>query len=101
MHQKLLLKLEPYIKEQFNHKYLNTQLLPKQLEYLHKFGYHRVFEFYTPHITIGRYESRIIRDNQMHFAPQIKGEFKFDKVYLDDCIDGSHIPADILWSKVL
>lgn len=100
-HFELVEVLKPYTKEHFNPKYLAHNLNSTEKTYLHEYGYHRIREFYHPHITIGKYSSEEIRDQQLNLAPKITGEFTFDKIYLDTCIDGSGIRSDILWEKEL
>jgi hypothetical protein len=100
-HNKLLDLIQPVTREAFNPKYLDSNLTEHELEYLHKYGYHRIKEYYHPHITIGKYENATTRDQEFKMVPKLKGEFLFNKLQLDQSIDGSGIPADILWESVL
>lgn len=100
-HLTLLETVEPFTAEQFNPKYLKHDLSPVELKYLHQYGYHRVKEFFKAHLTIGKYLTKEIRDSELKLAPKIEGSFIFDTLQLDESIDGSGIPAEILWETKL
>ncbi len=101
IHETVVEELRPLVSGIYNPKYLKHNLSEKELFYLKNYGYQRIKEFYAPHLTIGKYESEEVRDIEYLSAPSISGEIVFDKLVLDECIEGSGIPANILWEKKL
>lgn len=100
-HLRLIETVRPFTKGNFNPQYLKHNLSKREFEYLEEYGYHRIKEFFHPHLTIGNYETEEIRDREMKLAPKISGSITFDRLYLDECEDGSAIPAEILWETKL
>lgn len=100
-HLKLLEAIKPFTAENFNPKYLDQNLSPEEKKYLHQYGYHRVKEFFKPHLTIGKYETTKVRDEELKIAPKLSGTLTFDSLTLDEVEDGSMIPGKILWEMKL
>lgn len=100
-HLKLLNAVCPFTVENFNPKYLDQNLSSKEKEYLHQYGYHRVKEFFKPHLTIGKYETTAIRDEELKIAPKLSGILTFDSLTLDEIEDGSMIPGQVIWEMKL
>lgn len=100
-HLYLLDTLQPFLSENFNPDYLKANLSPQEMKYLHTYGYHRIKEFFRPHITIGKYETTEIRDEELKLAPNITGNLTFDTLQLDEVEDKSRASAKILWETKL
>lgn len=100
-HEIITEALQPIVKNIFNPKYLEENLLPKQEYYLKNYGYHRIKEFFEPHLTIGKYDNETIRDAEIALAPKIEGELVFDKLVVDNSEAGSPIPSVIIWERKL
>lgn len=101
LHNKLLDKLAVNLKNSFNPKYLDYDLGRKQEKYLYKYGYHRVKEFFDPHITIGKYKDSKIRDEHFNKKIVIDGSYQFTKLVLDEADDSFNEPTKILWETEL
>ena len=101
IHETVAEALSPIVKGNFNPRYLEENLLPNQEYYLKNYGYHRIKEYFEPHLTIGKYENEEIRDAEMALAPKIEGELVFDKLVVDNSEAGSPIPSVIIWEKKL
>ncbi len=101
IHNLIVDKLAPIVRGNFNQKYLDQKLSEKELFYLRNYGYHRIKEFFQPHLTIGRYRSSRIRDKELKFAPKLNGKILFNRIGFDNSTDNSVIPATILWQKDL
>lgn len=100
-HVKLIEKLKPFLKDAFNPKYLSTDLTELQREYLHTYGYHRVREFFNPHVTIGKYENETIRDEEFQYAPSVSWSFLFDNLIFDESILDKILDYKTLWRTKL
>lgn len=100
LHEQFVTYLAPTISGHFNPKYLDQQLTPHELDYLHNYGYHRIKEFFLPHLTIGGYDNATIRDAEFAFAPHIQDSITFDKLYFDNAWENAD-PATTLWSRNL
>jgi hypothetical protein len=101
LHELVTTGLKPVVAGYFNRKYLNHRLSNREKRYLYKSGYHRIKEFYHPHITLGKYATTAIRDAEFELAPRIDGRLCFTKLLFDDTVEGSAVPARILWETTL
>ncbi len=101
LHLEVIEELKEFTSNKFNPKYLNTNLLPNQLEYLNKYGYHRVREYFEPHITIAKFENREEQLKVFEQLSEFNGTLVFNKVSLGDNIDKSYTPSITLWEREL
>jgi len=104
MQNELLDLIQPITSGEYNPKYLDCKkynLSEKEKEYLSKYGYHRIKEFFEPHFSLGVYNDRGTRDEEMKYAVVPKGEFIFDVFQLDETSDSDYSSEKILWEAKL
>jgi hypothetical protein len=102
LQERLLDSLHPILKGQHRQKYENAELSAHEKVYLREYGYHRVKEFFEPHITIGRYESEVIRDQQLQTVPKNQNTYMFDTLLLDESdYDHGNMVPKIFWETQL
>ena len=104
LHLQLIESIQPYLAEHFLPKYLDYELKPKQYQYLHTYGYHLVKEFFVPHVSLGKYETSKIRDQEFKQFKQLpinQHSFVFDRIRLDRGTDSQFGNYEQLWTKQL
>jgi 2'-5' RNA ligase len=101
MHLEVVEATKPIVRGYFNQKYLGDKLLPNQLKYLKEYGYHRIKEYFDPHITIGKYDGEDIRNMEFENVPNIVGELVFDKLTIFETPSDAPFPVKILLQKTL
>ncbi len=100
-HLKILEAVRPFTAGNFNSKYLKQNLSLKEIDYLYKYGYHRVKDLFKIHLTAGKYLTSEIRDQELEAAPKIKGKLTFDTLQLVEVEDGANTQGKILWQTKL
>src|SRR5258706_160453 len=72
LHLNLLEYIQPYVHKQFNPKYLEHNLSKNELIHLHTYGYHRIKEYFKPHITIGKYETKQLQNEEFELVRKVQ-----------------------------
>jgi len=101
MHETLTESIKHITAGCFDARYLKEKLTEKQRSYLDNYGYHRIKEYFQPHITIGKYVDQDTRDREFACAPKLEGKITFTHLVFDQSIVNSGIPAEVLWSMSL
>ena len=65
-------------------KYLQQNINEREREYLLRYGYIRVKEFFQPHVTIGHYDNLEIAQHYLSLAPKLDGSFSFNRLVVED-----------------
>lgn len=101
LHDNLLELIKPITKGNYNKKYLDYGLSKREKEYLEEYGYHRIKEFFKPHLTIGKYKDTKTRDEELECAPLVNGKYTFDIFEFDetDYVGNEHVANRILWNR--